>query len=125
MKGRTTSSAIIASAHRCSEFGSSYCTAPSSAIKYICEIDPARTRNPGDPPLDLSMVGGNLELNTRANGCRKEEFVYKIRSIYQVEPPVTLADLNFMYGMKIAPQGLVFVPASMSAAVVWDKHLLI
>lgn len=101
-----------------------YCTAPSSAIKYICEIDPARTRNPGDPPLDLDGRG-NLEFNTRAKGWEKDEFAYKIRSIYLVEPPVTLADMKSTYGMKIAPQGLVFVPASMAAAVVWDKQKML
>lgn len=101
-----------------------YCTAPSSAIKYICEIDPARTRNPGDPLLDLDGRG-NLEFNTRAKGWEKDEFAYKITSIYQVEPPVTLADMKSTYGIKIAPQGLVFVPVSMAAAVVWDKQKML
>lgn len=117
---RTSSSATIASAHRCSKSGSiaRRLHPPSSTI------EPAGTRKPGDLPLDLDGRG-NLEFNTRAKGWEKDDFAYKIRSIYQVEPPVTLADMKYIYGMKIALQGLVFVPASMAAAVVWDKQKML
>lgn len=41
-----------------------YRTAPHSALTYICETLPARTRDPGDVPLDENGLG-NAEFNTR------------------------------------------------------------
>jgi len=96
-----------------------YCTAPSSSIKYICEIDPARTRNPGDPPLEEDGRG-NREFKNRAKGWEKDDYAYKVRFIYQVQPPVTLADMETKYGMKAAPPSVVSVPESMRSVVVWD-----
>ncbi|GAM85034.1 hypothetical protein ANO11243_030370 [Dothideomycetidae sp. 11243] len=40
-----------------------YRTAPYSSIEYVCEIEPARTRNEGDPPLPEDGLG-NHEYNT-------------------------------------------------------------
>ncbi|KAJ6004739.1 hypothetical protein N7540_012538 [Penicillium herquei] len=41
-----------------------YRTAPHSSITHVCEILPARTRNPDDAPLEEDGLG-NLEFNQR------------------------------------------------------------
>lgn len=52
-----------------------YSTAPKSRIEYICEILPAKTRNPGDPALEEDGLG-NKEFNTRHPDWEKYDFAY-------------------------------------------------
>ncbi|MCJ1250479.1 hypothetical protein MMC30_007707 [Trapelia coarctata] len=99
-----------------------YLTAPTSSIKYICEISPARTRNPGDEPLKEDGIG-NAEFNSRHTDWIGYDYAYKIDSVYEVRCPITLKEMMATYGMKSAPRGLVFVPEAIKEAVAWDQQI--
>lgn len=102
-----------------------YRTAPYSSIEYICEIEPAATRDPGDPLLDEEGLG-NKEFNTRHEDWDGYDFAYKILSVYQLEKPITLKDLKTDHGMGSAPRGMVYTPQSLMKLVDWrtQKKLL-
>ncbi|KAF2432659.1 hypothetical protein EJ08DRAFT_585193, partial [Tothia fuscella] len=89
-----------------------YRAAPHSSIEYVCEIEPARTRNPGDEPLEEIGLG-NREFNTRHKDWEGYGFAYKILSVYQLEKVITLEMLKGEYGMGGAPRGLVYLPEGM------------
>ncbi|KAI0746077.1 hypothetical protein C8Q76DRAFT_49600 [Earliella scabrosa] len=95
-----------------------YLNAPRSAIVYICDIDSARTRNPGDPALPEDGAG-NREFNTRHRDWDKYDFAYRVRSVRQLSTPIDLKVMKERYGIKGAPRGLVYVPPSMLE----DVHL--
>lgn len=84
-----------------------YMTAPFSSIKYICEISPARTRNPGDEPLDEDCVG-NKEFSGKHKDWERYDFTYEILSIYELEKCITLVNMRDRYGMKGVPRGSAF-----------------
>ena len=98
-----------------------YSTAPQSTIEYICEILPARTRNPGDLALEGDGLG-NKEFNTRHKDWEGYDFAYKILSVYRIEKPITLDDLRNDHGMRSAPRGLVYAPPSLLEFVEWQKQ---
>lgn len=89
-----------------------YRTAPYSSIEYVCEIEPARTRNEGDPPLPEDGLG-NHEYNTGHQDWEGYDFAYKILSVYQLRKPWTLKDLREQHGFKAAPQGMMYTPRSL------------
>jgi len=95
-----------------------YMSAPTSSLKYICEIEPAATRKEGDAPLPENGLG-NKEFNQRHADWHKYDYAYKIVSVYELLHPVTLAEMKEMYGMKGAPQGLQYLPAAVAEAVDW------
>jgi len=64
-----------------------YRTAPHSSIEYICEILPARTRNPGDHAIKEDGLG-NREFHTRHKDWEGYDFAYKILSVWKIEKPV-------------------------------------
>lgn len=96
-----------------------YVTAPHSSIEYVCEISPARTRNPGDAPLEEDGVGNN-DFNTRHKDWDGYDFAYKILSVYKLDKPITLKDLSKNHGFKSAPRGLVYAPPSLLQLVDWQ-----
>lgn len=98
-----------------------YRAAPHSSISDICEIAPAQTRNPGDPPLEETGLG-NKEFNTRHRDWEDYDFAYKILSVYVIKKPLLLKDLMGRYGMRSAPRGLVYLPKSISQHVIWYKQ---
>jgi predicted transcriptional regulator len=98
-----------------------YSTAPQSRIQYICEILPAKTRNPDDLPLEEDGLG-NKQLNTRRKDWEGYDFAYKILSVYKIENPITLDDLRNDHGMTAAPRGLVYIPPSLLGSVEWQKQ---
>lgn len=98
-----------------------YLTAPSSSIKYVCEIGPARTRNPGDKPLDEDCVG-NKEFNENHKDWERYDFAYQILSIYELTEPITLVNMRDRYGMRSAPRGMMYVPEVLVKDVAWDKQ---
>jgi len=98
-----------------------YSTAPQSSIDYICEVLPAKTRNPGDPPLEEVGIG-NREFNTRHKDWEGYDFAYKILSVYKIENPITLNDLKNNHGMASAPRGLVYAPSSLLESVEWQNQ---
>ncbi len=95
-----------------------YRTAPYSSIEYVCEILPVRTRNPGDEPLPDHGLG-NQEYNNRDKAWEGYDYAYQILSVYQLAHPLTMAQLRAEHGMKSAPRGLVYTPASITEAVDW------
>jgi hypothetical protein len=98
-----------------------FSTAPQSSIEYVCEILPAKTRNPGDLALEEDGLG-NKEFNTRHKGWEGYDFAYKILSVYRIENPITLNDLRNDHGMESAPRGLVYVPSSLLESVEWQRQ---
>jgi hypothetical protein len=98
-----------------------YSTAPQSRIEYVCEILPARTRNPGDAALEEDGVG-NREFNTRHEDWEGYDFAYKILSVYRLEHPVTMDVLRNDHGLSSAPKGVVYAPASLLELVEWEKQ---
>lgn len=101
-----------------------YVTAPTSSITHICEIEPARTRNTGDAPLEEDGLG-NSEFNARHEDWEGYDFAYKILSVHALEEPISLADLNEKYDLKSAPRKIVYLPESPLADVDWQKQLKI
>ncbi|KAI0760811.1 hypothetical protein C8Q74DRAFT_1299093 [Fomes fomentarius] len=101
-----------------------YLNAPRSAIAYICEIDPGRTRNPGDPPLPEDGAG-NREFNTFHKDWDRYDFAYRVRSVRRLAAPISLKKMKEDYGFKAAPRGLVYVPPSMSEDVSLDGQKLL
>ncbi|KAJ7096490.1 hypothetical protein C8R43DRAFT_264088 [Mycena crocata] len=87
-----------------------------------CEIDPARTRNPGDPPLTGEGIG-NAEFNTERGGeWERYDYAYRIRSVWKIKEPISLKAMEERYGLKGAPRGLVYVPELMASEVRWEEQ---
>lgn len=98
-----------------------YRTAPYSSIEYICEILPARTRNPGDAALEEDGLG-NREYNMRHKDWDGYDFAYRILSVYRIDKPITLGELRQKHGLGCAPRGLVYAPSSLTKLVDWKKQ---
>lgn len=98
-----------------------YRTAPHSSIAHICEIKSAHTRNPGDAPLEEDGLG-NREFNTRHKDWEGYDFAYKILSVYVIEKPLSLKEMNSKYGLTAAPRGLVYLPKSIAEHIDWRKQ---
>jgi predicted transcriptional regulator len=101
-----------------------YLNAPRSAIVYICDIDPACTREPGDAPLPEDGLG-NAEFNLRHKDWDKYDFAYRVRNVRQLAIPINLAKMKEHYGIKGAPRGLVYVPPLMFEEVPVDTQKLL
>ncbi len=101
-----------------------YLNAPISSIVYICEIDPARTRKPGDDPLPEDGLG-NREYNTRHKDWDRFDYAYRVRSVRQLKESIRLKEMKEVYGMKSAPRSLVYVPSMLSKAVLWDEQTVL
>ncbi len=101
-----------------------YRTAPHSALTHICEILPARTRNPGDAPLEEDGAG-NSEFNNRHKDWDGYDFAYKIVSVYELRKPISLAALRSEFAFKSAPRGLVYLPHQVAKRVPWRLQKLI
>ena len=98
-----------------------YLNAPLSHIGYICEIDSARTRNLGDEPLPEDGLG-NKEYNSRHKECDRYDFAYRVKSVWRIQEPITLAVMKEKFGIKIAPRGLIYVPPKMAVEVPWEDQ---
>lgn len=101
-----------------------YRTAPHSSITHICETLPARTRNPGDIPLDEDGLG-NAEFNNRHEDWKGYDFAYKMVTVYELLHPITLQEMKDKHGFKSAPRGLVYLPQSISNNVDWRRQKLV
>ena len=99
-----------------------YLNAPYSQIKYVCEIDPPRTRNPGDKPLEEGPLG-NKEYNERHKDWNGYDYAYRIRSVYELRTPITLKMMRDKYGFKSAPRSIVFVKDDMKRDFPLDAQI--
>jgi hypothetical protein len=97
-----------------------YRTAPYSSLDYVCEILPARTRDPGDEPLEEDGLGNN-EFNTRHKDWENYDFAYKILSVYELKS-IPLSDLETVYGLKGVPRRVVYVPDMLLKAIDWRSQ---
>jgi hypothetical protein len=95
--------------------------APHSHIAYICEIDPARTRNPGDELLAEDGLG-NKEFNERHKDMEGYDYAYRIRSVWKLKQPIGLQRMKTVFGVRAAPRGLIYVPATILAHVRWNEQ---
>lgn len=93
-----------------------YRTAPHSSIEYVCDMEPARTRDQGDKPLPDDGLG-NLEFNARDKEYEGYDFAYRILCVRQMRQPLTLDVLKSTHGMKSAPRGMVYTPQSILDSV--------
>ncbi|KAJ7584369.1 hypothetical protein C8J56DRAFT_829673 [Mycena floridula] len=98
-----------------------YITAPSSSIVYVCEIDPAVTREEGDPKLPEDGLG-NKEYNTFHEDWKGYDFAYRVHSVYKILEPITLAKMKSRYGYKGAPRGLSYLPEDIANDVPWKSQ---
>ena len=101
-----------------------YRTAPHSSITHACETLPARTRNPGDLPLDEDGLG-NVEFNDRHEDWDGYDFAYEMVTVYELLRPIFLKEMKDEYGLKSAPRGFVYLPTSISDAVDWKHQKLV
>ncbi|RJE18503.1 hypothetical protein PHISCL_09156 [Aspergillus sclerotialis] len=101
-----------------------YRTAPHSSITHICETQPARTRKPGDTPLEEDGLG-NAEYNRRDNDWDGYDFAYYMLTVYELRDPISLKQMKNKYGFKSAPRGLVYLPKSISDDVDWKQQKLL
>ncbi|OQD75588.1 hypothetical protein PENDEC_c006G01030 [Penicillium decumbens] len=102
-----------------------YRTAPHSSITHVCETPSARTRNPGDPPLEEDGLG-NAEFNNRHKDWDGYDFAYKMVTVRELQRPITLDEMKEKHGFKLAPRGLVYLPKSINDSVeLEDQKLLL
>jgi hypothetical protein len=100
-----------------------YLTAPFSCISYVCEIDTAVTRNhEGDDPKLPEDGLGNKEYNTFHIDWEGYDFAYRVRSVYEIIEPITLAKMKSRYGCKGAPRGLIYLPEGIANDVPWKSQ---
>ncbi|KAK7438458.1 hypothetical protein VKT23_018071 [Stygiomarasmius scandens] len=102
-----------------------YLKAPLSHIAYICEIDPARTRNfaAGDDPLEENGLGNKQFNEVRDGDWERVDYAYGVRSVYKLREPISLHDMKEKYGFKMAPRGLVYVNEEIKRNVIWDEQI--
>ena len=103
------------------KFGWFYLNAPFSCISYVCEIDAAVTRNEGDPKLPEDGLG-NKEYNTFHVDWKGYDFAYRVRSVYKIIEPITLAKMKSRYACKGAPRGLIYLPEGIPNDVPWKSQ---
>lgn len=101
-----------------------YRTAPHSSITHVCETMSARTRDPGDLPLDEDGLG-NAEFNNRHKDWDGYDFAYEMVTVYELKRPITLKEMKEKHGFKAAPRGLVYLPKSISDTVNWQQQKLV
>lgn len=101
-----------------------YRTAPHSSITHVCETQPARTRNPGDPPIEDDGLG-NAEFNSRHEDWDGWDFAYRIVAVWELWRPITLGEMKEVHGLRLAPRGLVYLPASIDSSVDWGQQRLV
>ncbi|KAI9670318.1 MAG: hypothetical protein M1831_006532 [Alyxoria varia] len=98
-----------------------YRIAPHSSIEYVCECEPARTRNPEDLPLPEDGLG-NKDFNEHDPSYEGYDYAYKILSVYRLGEAVTLEKLKEEHEFKSAPRGMRYVPVTLDAKVGWTKE---
>lgn len=101
-----------------------YRTAPHSSITHICETQPARTRNPGDMPLEEDGLG-NAEYNRRDKDWDGYDFAYFMLTVYELRRPIPLEEMRNKYEFNSAPRGLVYLPKSISNKIDWQEQKLV
>ena len=99
-----------------------YVTSPESEISYICNLEPARTREAADIPLPLNGLG-NKEFNEQHPDWDGYNYAYEIKSVHTLPTPISLKMLKEKYGWKGAPRGLVYVTPEMIRDLIVNKDL--
>lgn len=89
-----------------------------SRIGYVCEVDAAVTRDEGDPKLPEDGLG-NKEFNIFHTDWKGYDFAYRVRSVYEILEPISLAKMKSQCGCKGAPRGLIYLPAGIAKDVPW------
>jgi predicted transcriptional regulator len=113
-----------------------YETAPVSAVTYICEVElepvrPVREKAGEDAGADSKAwrlpegAMGNAEYNAFHLDWDGYDYAYRIKSCRRLRTPVTLAGLKSTYGIKGAPQSMVYVPLKLATDVLWDAQELV
>lgn len=98
-----------------------YRAAPHSSIAHVCETLPARTRQPGEAPLDEDGVG-NAEFNSKHFAWDGYDYAYQIVTVYELWHLILLNEMKGKHGFKLAPRGRVYLPRSISDTVEWKQQ---
>lgn len=98
-----------------------YRAAPHSSITHVCEALPARTRQPGEAPLDEDGLG-NAEFNSRHSDWDGYDYAYRIVTVYELWHPISLNEMKGKHGFKLAPRGRVYLPQSISDSIEWKQQ---
>jgi len=101
-----------------------YETAPTSALTFICEVDPGLARDPSNPlPLDGHR---NKEFNEGIEpDWSRTLYAYKVRSCYKIRNPISLQELKKTYQYSGAPRGMVYITNQMMEDIIWhDQELM-
>ncbi|KAJ5633871.1 hypothetical protein N7528_001713 [Penicillium herquei] len=101
-----------------------YRTAPHSSITHVCDTSSARTRNPGDLPLEEDGLG-NSEFNSRHPDWDGYDFAYKMMTVRELRQPITLSEMKENHGFKLAPRGLGYLPKSIGDMVDLDEQKMV
>ncbi|KAJ5729021.1 uncharacterized protein N7483_003529 [Penicillium malachiteum] len=96
----------------------------SHCITHVCDASSARTRNPGDTPLEEDGLG-NFEFNNRHPDWDGYDFAYKMITVRELCQPITLGEMKESHGFKFAPRGLVYLLKSIGDIVDLDKQKLV
>jgi hypothetical protein len=80
--------------------------------------DRRRTCN---PPSEEERVG-NAASNAHDQHSDRYDFAYPVLSCHRLKEPITLAQMKDKYGIKGAPQGMVYVPQRTREEVGWEEQ---
>lgn len=83
-------------------------TAPSSSLCCVCDVAPA-TKRGVDAPLEEDGLG-NADYNNNHDFV-DYDYAYKILAVHKLNDPLPLTAMKKDYGIKAAPQCLVYAPS--------------
>ncbi|KZT65893.1 hypothetical protein DAEQUDRAFT_676010 [Daedalea quercina L-15889] len=101
-----------------------YLKVPLSHISYVCNVDLVHTHLPGDPPLPEDGRG-NKEFNERHPNWASNGYAYRICSVRRLQSPVSLEMLKKVYGIGIAPRGMIYTPVKLPHEMPLDGQELL
>lgn len=88
-----------------------YTVSPVSAIQYRLVVAPYKSRDTGVLP---ESGAGNREFNRGSSGY---QYGYEILEVWELDEPITLAEMRGTYGFRGPPRGVMYLPQRMKEAV--------
>lgn len=103
-----------------------YISSPTSALQYICEVTALPKRGSiGWTPLPPSANGENQRYNERDASMEGFDWAYEIGNVYELREVIGIRKLHTAFGFSNAPRWWMYVPVSLSSAVVWNEQRLV
>ncbi|QSS60104.1 hypothetical protein I7I51_04901 [Histoplasma capsulatum] len=69
-------------------------------IIHVCEMMSARTRKPGDRPLDEDSLG-SVEFNGKRKDWDGCDFAYEMVTVYELKRPITLKEMKEKHSISL------------------------